>query len=105
MTETLLEYPPKWKYTTKKFETVQKPYSKKKPIIVESPLHIFCIDLNKYDYKEYLAGIDVFSKISYCDNVGTKDAATLNGTYLDMISLLSEAHILIHNGWVWVYWC
>ena len=84
--------------TTKKLDTKPNPYSKKKPIVAECPMHIFCTDLYGYNDEQYLTGIDVFSKFPYCDYVASKEANVVKEAYQDRISLLGEPEILLHDG-------
>ena len=67
LTDTLLDFLSTCACVTKKLDTKPRPYSKKKPIVAEYPMHIFCIDLYQYQNEQYLIGIDVYSKYSYCD--------------------------------------
>ena len=77
MTGTLFDCLKTCAYTTKKQDTKLKPYRKKKSIVAQRPMHIFCIDLYGYNDEKYLAGFDVFSKIPYGDYVASKEATTV----------------------------
>jgi len=98
MTNILLDFLSNCPCVTKKLETKPKPYSKKKPIIAEYPMHIFCIDLYTYDGEHYLTGMDVFSRFGYCDYTSSKEADVVKEAYEDMTSLLGEPEILLHDG-------
>ena len=67
LTDTLLDFLSTCACVTKKLDTKPRPYSKKKLIVAEYPMHIFCIDLYQYQNEQYLIEIDVYSKYSYCD--------------------------------------
>ena len=65
MTDSLLDILSNCPCAKLKVEAKPKPYTKKKPIVAEYPMHIFCIYLYNCNSEQYLTGIDVFSKFGY----------------------------------------